>query len=141
MDSSKTFQTEIQIRFREADPAGILFFGNIFSLAHDCFEGFITDTGIGWKNWFNLQGEYLVPIRHSECNFLKPFFAGEKYQISANLSRIGESSFQMRYVFTKNGDSHAEVAMVHAFMDAKTKQKISIPEPIRTKLSPYLVKL
>lgn len=73
MKASKTFHTEIQIRFREADPAGILFFGHVFALAHDCFEGFIEETGFGWKNWFNVRGEYLVPIRHTEANYLRPF--------------------------------------------------------------------
>jgi acyl-CoA thioester hydrolase/1,4-dihydroxy-2-naphthoyl-CoA hydrolase len=134
-----TFETEIQIRFRQADPAGILFFGEIFSLAHDCFEEFISETGIGWKTWFHTK-DYLVPIRHTDCNYLKPFFAGEKYQIKANVLKFGETSFQMQYVFSKANNIHAKVTMAHAFLDAKTKQKIPVPEQFKLKLSPYLVK-
>ncbi len=139
MKASKTFQTEIQIRFREADPAGILFFGHVFALAHDCFEGFIEETGFGWKNWFNVRGEYLVPIRHTEANYLRPFFAGQRYQITAQVQKLGETSFQMHYVFSQNGSTHAEVSMVHAFMDAKTKQKMPVPASVKEKLTPYLV--
>ena len=135
---TKSFKSEIQIHFRQADPAGILFFGQVFSLAHDCFEGFIADTGIGWKAWFHNK-EHIVPIRHTECNYLKPFFAGEKYMITATVAKFGESSFQMQYVFSKDNAVHAEVKMVHAYIDAKTKQKVLLPLNIKEKLTPYLV--
>lgn len=45
----------------------------------------------------------------------------------------------MHYVFSQNGNAHAEVSMVHAFMDAKTKQKMPVPASVKEKLTPYLV--
>lgn len=131
------FQKEIQIRFREADPAGILFFGNIFSLAHDCFEDFIQAAGFTWDEWFKTT-DYLVPLRHTDCNYLKPFNPGQKYTVTASVSRIGETSFQMRYVFSQNSTEHALVLMTHAFLSAKSKQKISVPELVRNRLKVYL---
>ena len=135
------FEKEILLRFREADPAGILFFGNIFGLAHDCFEDFIQATGMTWDEWFRTK-DYMVPIRHSECNFLKPFFPGQKYTARVSVANIGDSSFQMKYVFSSKSPEgpkiHAEVLMVHTFLDAKSKQKISVPQPIRSHFLPYL---
>lgn len=131
------FQKEIQLRFREADPAGIMFFGNIFGWAHDCFEDFIEATGFTWKRWFQTQ-DYIVPIRHTECNYLRPFRPGETYTITASVARIGESSFQMKYVFSQHNHLHAEVRMTHAFVDAHSKGKISVPESVRECLKVYL---
>jgi acyl-CoA thioester hydrolase/1,4-dihydroxy-2-naphthoyl-CoA hydrolase len=131
------FKKEIQLRFREADPAGILFFGNVFALAHDCFEDFIQAAGFTWQEWFKTK-EYMIPIRHTESNYLKPFIPGDKYQITATVARIGDSSFQMKYIFSQESNIHADVRMTHTFLDAKTKQKISVPELVRNRLKAYL---
>lgn len=136
-NSHSQFRKEIQLRFREADPAGILFFGNVFSLAHDCFEDFIQDAGFTWKEWFHTK-EYLIPIRHTESNFLKPFRPGEKYTITATVARIGDSSFQMKYVFSQGSNIHADVRMTHTFLEAKSHQKISVPDTVRNRLNRYL---
>lgn len=134
---AKSFNRDIQIRFREADPAGILYFGNIFSLAHDSFEEFIQAAGLPWADWFK-SNPYLVPIRHAEADFLSPFFAGEKYQILTTIASISDSSFQVRYEFRSGSRIHARVKMVHTFVDNKAKTKVPVPENIKKILSPYL---
>ena len=131
------FQKEIQLHFREADPAGIMFFGNIFSLAHDCFEDFIQAAGFTWQEWFHTK-DYHIPIRHTECNYLKPFLPGEKYQVTVSVVRLGDSSFQMKYLFSQGAAAHADVRMTHAFLDARSKTKIAVPTAIRERLKVYL---
>lgn len=131
------FQKEIQIRFHEADPAGILFFGNIFALAHGCFEDFIQAAGFTWKEWFHTK-DYMIPIRHTESNYLKPFRPGEKYQVTVTVAKIGNSSFQMKYLFSSALGTHADVRMTHAFLEAKSLQKTSVPETVRNRLKVYL---
>ncbi len=130
------FQKEIFIHFRDADPAGIMFFGNIFGLAHDCFEDFIQAAGFTWQEWFQTK-DYFVPIRHTESNYLKPFMPGETYQVIASVSRMGDSSFQMKYDFQKQETLHATVTMTHTFLDARNKAKISVPTLVRERLKAY----
>lgn len=130
------FQKEFQLHFREADPAGIMFFGNVFSLAHDCFEDFIQAAGFTWQEWFKTT-EYIVPIRHTESNYLKPFIPGDQYQITASVDRLGDSSFTMKYVFAQGTQIHAEVKMTHTFLDARSKNKISVPTTVRDRLKVY----
>lgn len=134
---SKVFEKEIMIRFREADPARIMYFGNLFSIAHDCFEDFIIDAGFTWNEWFS-KGPYMIPIRHTECDYLAPFVPGEKYRIQTTVAEIRTSSFKMKYTFLKGSQMHAELKMVHAVLDSKTHQKIPIPAEIRNRLNPYL---
>ncbi len=134
---TEPFQKKIQMHFREADPAGILFFGNIFGLAHDCFEDFIQAAGFTWKEWFQTK-DYLIPIRHTESNFLKPFLPGDSYQIHASVLKIGNSSFQMNYEFKSQDTTHAVVTMTHTFLDARSREKISVPSSVRDRLGVYL---
>lgn len=138
---TKKFEKQIQIKFREADPAGILFFGNILALAHDVFEDFIPATGLTWADYFQTK-EYIAPIRHAEVDFLSPFRPGEKYDVAVSILRIGDSSFQAKAVFSQTSDKgvskHAEVKTVHTFLNAKTFAKIPVPEKFRQALGPYL---
>jgi acyl-CoA thioesterase FadM len=131
------YSKEIVIRFRESDPAGIMWFGHILEYCHDTFEDFIVNCGISWQDWFS-QSPYLVPIRHVAVDFLSPFLAGQKYQVIAGVKSFSKSSFTMQYEFKGLNTTHAQVTMVHTFLDQKTKQKISIPQEIQSKLEKFV---
>jgi acyl-CoA thioesterase FadM len=135
---AKVFKTTLKVTFREADLAGIMFFGNIYGLAHDAFEDFIVATGFKWKEWFNTP-EYIIPIRHSEADYEAPFIPGEEYDVTVSVKKLGTTSFAIGYVFSAGDKIHGQVEMVHVVMDAKTKKPIPLPGLIRERLSPYLV--
>lgn len=140
--AQESFETEIHVRFGDADPAGIMYFPKVFEFAHESFEEFVDACGIGWKNWFR-PGPYIVPIRQVSAEFLRPFFPGRKYRVRGYVSKLGASSFEMSYEFTSNeGElvTRARVQMVHVFADTTTKTKIPVPADIRTKLEKYLIR-
>ena len=134
---AQIYKRPIQIRFREGDPARILYFANLFSLAHDTFKDFIQANGFTWKEWFT-ENPLMVPIRHAECDYQAPFMPGENYEIQVFVAQFRETSFQMKYVFLQGSKVHAIVKMVHAFIDPKTKQKTAVPESIKSRLLPFL---
>ena len=41
MSEKPIFTGQIQVQFKDADSSGILFFGNIFSLAHQAYESLV----------------------------------------------------------------------------------------------------
>lgn len=132
------FKTTKRVTFREADPAQIMFFGNIFGFAHDAFEEFIVHAGFTWDEWFRTK-EFMVPIRHSEAEYLNPFIPGKIYDIAVTIEKIGTTSFTMRYQFSKGQKIHAIVQMTHVVLDQKTKEKMQIPELFIQRLNPYLL--
>ena len=134
---NKTFRTKKTLTFREADPAGIMFFGNIFAFAHDAFEEFIVAAGYTYKEWFG-QRDVIIPIRHTEGDFKAPFRPGETYDITVRVASFGETSFKMGYVFSQNDKVHATVLMVHSVLDGKTMQKQPLPALMKSRLEPYL---
>lgn len=134
---ARVFQTTKTLTFRECDPAGIMFFGNIFGIAHDAFEEFIVEAGYQYNEWFK-QSHFIIPIRHTECDYLAPFRAGQSYDITVSVSSFGTSSFRMKYQFSQNGKPHAVVQMVHSVLEYPSFKKIPLPEMIQSRLAPYL---
>jgi acyl-CoA thioester hydrolase/1,4-dihydroxy-2-naphthoyl-CoA hydrolase len=134
---NQIFHTKKTLTFREADPAKIMFFGNILGFAHDAFEEFIIAAGYTWKEWFH-NTDYMIPIRHTEADFLSPFFPGETYDIAVTIESFGSTSFKMKYVFSQNGRQHSVVTMVHSVLDGKTKQKTALPAIMKSRLEKFL---
>lgn len=133
------FSKSVEIRFSECDPAGIMFFGNIYHHAHDFYEDFVRHLGFEWRDWFE-NNDWMVPLRHSSAEHLLPIRPGAVYQMQVMIERIGESSFTGKYWMTSSLGTHAEVTLVHTFVSAKTKEKTSIPLDVRRRLEAYQLK-
>ena len=134
---NQIFRTQKTITFRESDPVGIMFFGNIFGFAHDAFEQFIVVAGYTYAEWFE-QRQILMPIRHTDAEFFAPFRPGHTYDIAVTVGSFGQNSFKMKYVFSEKNKSHAVVTMVHTVVDAATMQKTPLSALMKSRLSPYL---
>ena len=136
---NQCFLTETWVAFHEADPAGILFFGRIFEHAHVAFEKFIQSSGMTWSDYFRTS-PYLIPLRHVEADYHRPFLPGQFYSVEVRVQKIGQSSFTMSYTFTehKNPDViHAKVQTVHTVLDKNTRSKIPVPLEIQNVLQPF----
>jgi acyl-CoA thioesterase FadM len=133
------FKKALTPKFHDADPAGIMFFGNVYAKAHGIYEEFVGHLGFTWREWFD-NGTWAVPIRHSECEHLAPIFPGMEYQVSCVLDKIGTSSFTMKYIFASAKATHAEVTIVHAFVDPVKKVKCEMPSIVRERLEAYKLK-
>lgn len=131
------YKTTQFISFRYADPARIMFYGNILDLTHDLFEEFIQKAGLTWKEWFEPK-DWSCPIRHVSVDYLAPFLPGETYEVSIGLAKLGETSFTMKYLYSKAGSPHAKVSMVHTFTHRQKFEKMPIPPSCRKVLEPYL---
>lgn len=116
------------INFFDCDPAGILFFGRVFELCHSAYEDLIKSFNLGFDYWNN--DKYVVPIIHTEADYLLPLKPGEKYLIEVSVSKLKESSFELNYLCkNENGKITNEVKTVHVFVDRiKWKKSHLLPE-------------
>lgn len=132
------FKHQEFIEFEKADPGGIIFFAEAYSIAHKAFEKFICEIGIGWDNWF-AHPEYAVPLRHTEAEHVKPIFAGKNLSIEIHLTKLSDSTLAVKYqLIDEASDLCAEVQTVHTFISKANFQKASVPSEFRDKLNPYL---
>jgi acyl-CoA thioesterase FadM len=137
------FTRTVTIRFDEADARGVLFYGRVQALAHRVFEDFVVSELVDrWENWFESQ-EFVAPIKHAEATFHRPMRPGHRYDAELTVTKVGDSSFEVRTRFIdREGPAPvvcAETRIVKALADPLTWRKMSIPSAIRARLLGHLV--
>ncbi len=128
------FQHEILIPFHFTDGAGILFFGHIFTLAHQTFEAYvIKELKIPWREWFQNK-DWTVPIKQTEACYHRPLLAGQPCLILLEVTEIKITSLVIQYRFYQEQVECGTVKIIHVFCDRVTGKKRTIPELIRLSL-------
>ena len=123
------FKSEIKINFYDCDPAGILFYANLFKFAHKTYEALIESFNLN-AGYFNNEN-FVVPIIHSEGNYFIPIKPGDEIEVSVHVSQLRTSSFELTYNFLdKDSKLYADVKTVHVFVDKKSFEKINVPTEI-----------
>jgi 1,4-dihydroxy-2-naphthoyl-CoA hydrolase len=127
-----------KINFYDCDPAGILFYGNIFFLCHAAYEELISSLNLKEDYWKN--NEYVVPIISSNANYLSPLKTGDDLTIEVTVSELRDSSFELSYkCINQSGKICVEVKTVHVFLDKVKWEKMKIPAIIHSGLGKYFM--
>lgn len=128
------FEHTVRIRFYQADPAAVLFYGRIFELVQETFEELLRATGLDVDGWLNLR-TFATPIVHAEADYRRPIQVGEAVTVHAVIEHIGTSSLAMAYtVLGPQGDLRATARVVHVFVDGRSFTKTAIPDEVRARL-------
>lgn len=136
--SKDRFDHRFTVALHDIDAAGVIFFGHLFRHAHDAFEVFMGHIGFDLPAILE-QGQYGLPVVHSEADFFKPIRYGEKLRVTAEVAELGHSSFAMVYGFhNESGDPVARVRTVHVVVDRTQGKSMTIPEELRAALAGYL---
>lgn len=144
MMSKPLFESKFMVAFHLADPAGILFFGNFFSVVHDHYETWAKTQleGQGWAEWFSAR-QYGYYLRHVEAEYHQPLKVGQEYWIRTVVESSSNHSWVFKNEFFATEDlsgAHlapqaplAIVRTVHVCVDIKTREKAPLP-PKMTKM-------
>jgi len=129
------YQKETYITFQLGDAAGIVFFGHVFSLAHEVYELFVQQKlNIRWEKWFN-HPEWIIPIKYTQASYHFSLKVGSTYLIGLNIKKIGTTSFILNYSFMQNERLFCEIETVHVFCNRQTLQKQPIPSFVLEKFT------
>ena len=119
------FQKEIVVSLASIDSAGVIFFAELFRLAHDVYEMFLFEKGIPISDILN--SSVALPIVHSSADFFSPICCGDKIKVNVYLKSISLHSFELEFVF----DRFATVRTVHVSIDKDKKEKVGLPLKLR----------
>ncbi|HAG90581.1 MAG TPA: hypothetical protein DCL41_01845 [Bdellovibrionales bacterium] len=126
---------ELFVHFDDGDPAGIVFFGHYFRMAHRALELSLPQVGLEWKDFFQ-SATVGFPVRHSEAQYHRPLLPGAPVSVKVIPEKVGESSLTFRYEFRKessvDSDLLAELRVVHVCVDVKSLKKAPLPEKIKS---------
>lgn len=124
------------IPFHLADPAGILFFGHVFTLAHQALESFVVDRlQCPWPLWFQ-NPDWMVPIKAAEAQYFHPLKAGQECQIELVVTAISTTSFTLASSIQQQRLC-CMVKTVHVFCSKASHRKIEIPSSLLTQLQSH----
>jgi YbgC/YbaW family acyl-CoA thioester hydrolase len=133
----EAFEHSGRVRFHQADPAGVLFYGRVFELVNDAYEELVRAAGFVYDDHFGMQ-DYATPVVHIEADFRRPMAAGELLRVRLTVPRLGRSSFTLAYAISgEDGLERASGTVVHAFVAADTFTTIEIPPAVRAALARF----
>lgn len=127
-----------KINFYDCDPAGILFYGNIFFFCHSTYEELIESFNLKEEYW--LSNKFVVPIFHSSADYLKPIKCGDDLTIELVVTELRNSSFELSYRCNNQlGELCAFVKTIHVFLDKNTWKKLKLIPEIKDGLRHHLI--
>src|ERR1700735_4955363 len=92
---SLMFIYHTQVRLKDTDATGVLFFTEQFRMASEAFEEFLKDRGFSLKQL--LESSYLMPIVHAEGDYFAPLIVGDELEISLRVLKLGTSSVTLEF--------------------------------------------
>ena len=121
-------RTEIQVRFNEADPLGIVWHGHYIRYFEDGREAFGSSHGLGYLDVYK-QG-FVIPVVSVQCDFKKSLRYGDKVIVETKYipSIAAKMKFTYRLFNAATGDLVATGSTVQVFLD-KTDSVLQLSNP------------
>jgi 1,4-dihydroxy-2-naphthoyl-CoA hydrolase len=121
------------IRLADTDAAGVIYFASLLSICHEAYEDRLLQSDINLKTFFR-NIETALPIVHGEIDFFQPLFCGDRIEIQLIPNVINENSFEISYqifLIQFPDKTIAQGKTKHVCINPLSRQKISLPDPIR----------
>ena len=136
--SNLTFKHQMNAGLHDIDAAGVMFFAHYFRHAHDAYEAFMAKIGFALAEM--IDNRRMLPLVHSEADFLLPVHHGDRLSINLQLERIGTTSFTVRYTFlNQQGQDAARLQTSHVMLNPDDGKPRSLPDALRLALMRYAV--
>jgi len=125
------------IRFGDTDPAGLVYYPNIFHYWHVAMEEFFAlHCGISYDRLVREQ-RIGFPTVQVQSQFLHPVFYSDVVELRVQIARVGRTSLTLDYKLKRVGDEAmcANSEQVHVAMDLDTRRPVEIPQFLRDRLT------
>ncbi|HPN37217.1 MAG TPA: thioesterase family protein [Melioribacteraceae bacterium] len=127
------FEYNSRVNFYNCDPAGLIFFGEVFKFAHSAYELFLEHL-LPETNYFT-HPEIILPIIKANAQYLNPLKQGDEIKITVSVTRLQEKSFELTYnIYNKENNLCVIVETVHVCLSKSTLKKIPLDDNLREKL-------
>jgi len=126
-----TFVYRTQLRLKDTDATGVMYFSEQFKFALEAFEEFLKERGFALKEL--LASSFLLPVVHAKADYFAPMQVGDLLEVALYVEKIGCSSIVLHYLFSdpNRGIEVGRAEVVHVAVDRLTRKKIPIPERLR----------
>lgn len=122
-------QTEVIVRFNEADPLGIVWHGHYLRYFEDGREAFGKKYGVSYLDFYH-QG-YAVPVVSVQCDYKRPLRYGNSVIVEATLvnTPAAKMLFEYKMFDAEKKSLVATGSSVQVFVGIKTFE-LSLTNPV-----------
>ena len=104
MNDLQTFTSRISIAFGDTDPAGLVYYPNIFHYCHLAMERFVAEVcGVAYSQLISEQRLGFPTVKVS-AEFFIPIVYGDKIDVEVQIVKIGNTSFELSYSIKRASD-------------------------------------
>ena len=124
------------VRFGETDAAGVVHFLQLLRWCHEAWEESLEKYGIVLKDIFptipkNTSSlDVSLPVVHCEANYFQPLYVGDSINTDLYPEKINDSTFIIRFKFTKNGEQIGLTNIKHVSINSITRERCSLSNQI-----------
>jgi 1,4-dihydroxy-2-naphthoyl-CoA hydrolase len=122
------------VRFGDTDAAGVMHFHQLMRWCHVAYEESLERFGVAAEVIFPAPGRtpaVALPIVHVSADFLQPLVCGDPLAIELLPAELDGSSFEVRYRFSHGGRDAATGLTRHVAIEAASRRRTLLPDPIR----------
>jgi len=136
-DPRAQFFLPLRVRFADTDLQGHVFFGNYFTYMDEAFMAYIDELGFAWQ----ALGEMGLEIYYvdSGCQFQSPSFFGDRLNVHARISNLGNSSQTAAMTVVREAQKKVVATgyIKGVLVDTRTGKPTRIPDAFRTAVANY----
>lgn len=92
--------TTVQVRWGDADPAGIAFYPRFFEWYDIGTEALFASVGLVWADTFPRYGVVGVPILETGSRFVAPVRYGDQVTVSTRVAWVKAKTFRVEHFLT-----------------------------------------
>jgi 4-hydroxybenzoyl-CoA thioesterase len=131
----QAFHTEVLVRFRDCDPAGIVFYPRYLEMFNNLVEDWFRDgLSLPFAELINERG-WGIPTVHINVDFISPSRIGEMLNAYLWVRRLGRSSIHMAiHLQGPDGSDRVVSKEVLVFTDLASGRARAIPDELLNKL-------
>ena len=117
----------VTVRLHHTDAAGVIFCSRLLELAHEAYEALLDETGLSVGRIL-ADGALRLPVVAVEAEFSRPIRVGERLCVELALTRSGDHSYRVAYVFRDPaGQVKARAATRHIALDGTEGRPTALP--------------
>ncbi|MDJ0695754.1 MAG: thioesterase family protein [Mastigocoleus sp. MO_167.B18] len=120
------FTYSYNVRFRDTDAAGVVYFANILNICHEAYESSLVDSDIDIKEFFT-KPILAFPIVHADVDFFRPIFCGDRLEIKMIAKKLGNDKFEINYEIFAQNILASKANTRHVCIHGKTRKRADLP--------------
>ena len=138
MTEGRSFSRQVQVRFGDCDPAGIVFYPRYFEMFNNLVEDWCADgLGTSFQELHGVRGLGL-PTVSIQTDFVAPSKLGDVLRAELSVTKLGGSSITLAIRLRgADGVERVRATLVLALMDLKTARAIRILDPMRARIAQF----